>query len=353
MSTISLSKAEKSYITAGLKQSVPQRTDGRNLTDYRSIALETGVAPVANGSARLCIGRNLNDNGGGTEIIAATKLEVETISIDESSEGREGGRFVVNVSCSPAAYPHLTQIALEDLQHDLTTILHTTITHPTLHPKNLIILPRKKSWLLHLDLLILADAGNTLDALFLAARAALWDTKVPRTRSVEYKAPKSNVKDETGFAGANTTVEGGDMDVDETAPSGFDTRSQARRATDFELPDYWDEGENLDGRDRWPVGVTLNLTPPVHFLDATLQEEAAVPLRFLLVFSFSSPSNTPTLQGIRTLGGGEVSLSQIKDLTEAGQNYANELYTALNAKLKDEDIRRTQIAQERFAATRR
>lgn len=98
MSAISLSKAEKSYITAGLAQTTPQRADGRGLTDYRSVALETGVAPLANGSARLCIGRNVNDNGGGTEILAATKLEVESISADVSNEGQEGGRFVVNVS---------------------------------------------------------------------------------------------------------------------------------------------------------------------------------------------------------------------------------------------------------------
>lgn len=158
-------------------------------------------------------------------------------------------------SSSPAAYPHLTQTALDDLQHDLTSILHATLTHPSLHPKNLTILPRKKSWLLHLDLLVLSDAGNTFDALFLAARAALWDTKVPRTRSVEYKAPRSTA----AGAGANTTVEGGDMNVDVLAPSGFDTRAQVSRATDFELPDYWDEGEILDRRDRWPVCVTLNL----------------------------------------------------------------------------------------------
>lgn len=98
MSTISLSKAEKSYITAGLNQSPPHRADGRNLTDYRLIALETGAADLANGSARICIGRNANDNGGGTEILAATKLEVESISVDGSGEGQEGGRFVVNVS---------------------------------------------------------------------------------------------------------------------------------------------------------------------------------------------------------------------------------------------------------------
>lgn len=149
--------------------------------------------------------------------------------------------------------------AIEDIQHDLTTILHTTLTHPTLHPKNLTIVPRRRSWLLHLDLLILADAGNTLDALFLAARAALWDTKVPRTRSIEYEAPQSTVKGDRAFASVNETVDGEDMDVDEIVPSGFDTRAEVKRATDFELPDYWDEGEDLDGRERWPLCVTLNL----------------------------------------------------------------------------------------------
>lgn len=62
--------------------------------DFRTVALETGVAPVANGSARLSIGRSLHDGGGGTEVLAASKLEVE--SIDE--EGVDGGRIVCTVS---------------------------------------------------------------------------------------------------------------------------------------------------------------------------------------------------------------------------------------------------------------
>ncbi|KAF7775740.1 hypothetical protein Agabi119p4_4133 [Agaricus bisporus var. burnettii] len=348
MSTVLLSKAEKSYITAGLKQNPPQRADGRHLTDFRLISLETGIADLANGSSRISIGRNVNDNGGGTEIFAATKLEVESISVAETSEGREGGRLAINVSCSPAAYPHLTQITLEDYQHDLTAILHATLSHSSLHPNNLSIIPGKKSWLLHLDLLILSDAGNIHDALFLAARAALWDTKVPKTRSVEYKAPKSNISG----SGAN---EASDMDVDTAATSGFSTRTHLTHATDFELPDYWDEGEVLNGRDRWPVCVTLNLVPPIHFLDATPQEEAAVPRRLLLMFSFppSSSSLEPTLQAMRTLGTGELSLAQIKDLIQIGQKHALDLYTALNVKLKDEDVRRTLKAQERFASARR
>ena len=133
----------------------------------------------------------------------------------------------------------------------MSAVLHQTLSHHSLHPKNLGIIRRKKSWLLNLDLIVLSDSGNIYDAMFMAARAALWDTKVPRTRSVEYKAMK----------GGTMWRERGDddMDIEASIRSGFDTRQYTNKATDFELPDYWDEGEVLDGRDKWPVCVTLNL----------------------------------------------------------------------------------------------
>ncbi|KAF5370520.1 hypothetical protein D9615_010352 [Tricholomella constricta] len=245
------------------------------------------------------------------------------------------------VASSPSAYPHLSSSALDDLQADLTILLHQTLSHRSLHPKNLGILPKKKSWLLNLDVLVLSDAGNILDALFMASRAALWDTRVPRTRGVEYKARPQK-------AGGDTTAQGGrgDMDVDEDTQSGFDTRT-IHKATDFELPDYWDEGEPLDGRAQWPVSVTLNLEHPIHFLDATAQEEAATPLRLLLAFSFPSPAS-PVMQAMRMLGPGELAPSHLKELVKVGEQYAREISTALNSKLKEEDIRRNQKAREIF-----
>jgi len=131
----------------------------------------------------------------------------------------------------------------------MTAILHATLSHPTVRPKNLCILPGKKSWLLNLDVIVFSDAGNIFDAIFMAARAALWDTKVPRTRSVQYRAKKSDRKEATQA-----------MDVDETVHVGsaLDTRETVQ-VSDFELPDYWDEGEPLDGRQAWPVCLTLNL----------------------------------------------------------------------------------------------
>ncbi|KAF5338799.1 hypothetical protein D9758_012050 [Tetrapyrgos nigripes] len=334
MASTSISKAEKSYIQAGLLASPSRRTDGRGLSDFRPISLETGVAPLANGSARLSIGHNPHDGSSGTEVLAAAKLEVENST--------DSGRIACSVSCSPSAYPNLSTGALDDFQHDLTTVLNQTLSDRSLHPSNLVILPGKKSWLLNLDIVVLADSGNIYDALFMAARAALWDTKVPRTRSVEYKAKKNESVSKSTVGGS------GDMDMDQDTASGLDTRQIISNAIDFELPDYWDEGEVLDGRDRWPLCVTLNLVPPVHYLDALPLEEASTPVRLLLVFSFPSASS-PTVQAMRMLGSGELSVAEIKTLVTEGEKYAKEMMTALTFKLKEEDVRWGQKAREKFA----
>lgn len=240
---------------------------------------------------------------------------------------------------SPAAYSYLPAAALDDLQHDYATVLHDVLSHASLRPPNLGIIPGRKAWLLTLDLMVLSDAGNVYDALFMAARAALWDTHVPRTRAVEYR------RDNGGRA-----KDGDDMDVDPESRSGLDTRSKAS-ATDFELEDSWDEGPPLGGRDDWPVCITLNLFPGLHFLDATTQEEAAAPVRLLLMYSFSAKS-TAALHGMHLLGVGNIDLAQIESLVKEGEKYALEIYTALNAKLKDEDLRRTDKARLKFSSAR-
>lgn len=95
-----LSKSEKTYIQTSLQSPSPSRADGRPLYDYRSIAIETGVAPLANGSVRVNIGKN-SSSGGGTEVLGAVKLEVENVS------GKTDGRIVCSVSWC-VAYPYIS-----------------------------------------------------------------------------------------------------------------------------------------------------------------------------------------------------------------------------------------------------
>ena len=95
MAAVLLSKSESAYIQASLQANPPLRADGRALLDFRTVLLETGVAPLANGSARLNIGKMTREGGGGTEVLAAVKLEVEDI---ESGDGVEGGRIMSSVT---------------------------------------------------------------------------------------------------------------------------------------------------------------------------------------------------------------------------------------------------------------
>ncbi|KAH8827231.1 ribosomal protein S5 domain 2-type protein [Flagelloscypha sp. PMI_526] len=322
--TISLSKSEKSYISSGFISSTPSRADGRALDVYRPIFLETGTAPLANGSAKVNIGKNAHDHGGGTEIIAACKLEVENVGGDD--EGVDGGRTLCHVTCSPAAYPHLSTNAIEDLAADLTNFVQTILGHPTLHPPDLAIIPGKKSWALHLDLLVISDSGNVYDALFMAAHSALWDLRVPRTQSIEFRQ------------GGSTTDDIEMADEVQQQKSSLDTRNLNMTASDFELTDSWDEGAPLKGREKWPVCVTINLAPPTHYIDATLAEEAATPHKLLLVFSFEKLDLK--LQGMQFMGPAELNMDQIKTLIPAGQKYAHTLYSGLQSKLLEEDSRR-------------
>jgi len=175
----------------------------------------------------------------------------------------------------------------------------------------------------------------------MAARAALWDTKVPRTRAVQYRA-----KPYGSSSGDNMQV---DPENDQETTSGFDTRQMAATAADFELPDYWDEGETLGGREKWPVCVTLNILPPAHFLDASIHEEASVPLRLILAFSFP-PGSPASLQAMRLLGPGELDLGLMRSLITDGEKHAKALFSALEAKLREEDTRRNIKARTQFAA---
>lgn len=78
-----ISKAEVGYIRDGLTADFPSRADGRGLTDFRPIFVETGVAELANGSGRAILGGSGGIGIGtaelGTEVIVAAQLEVEEI----------------------------------------------------------------------------------------------------------------------------------------------------------------------------------------------------------------------------------------------------------------------------------
>ena len=112
-----LSKSERAYIQSSLQANPPLRADGRALLDFRTVLLETGVAQLANGSARLNIGKMSQEGGGGTEIMAAVKLEVEDV---QTGDGVDGGRVVCSVTWCVVIHIRFTRVQTSMFERQLS-----------------------------------------------------------------------------------------------------------------------------------------------------------------------------------------------------------------------------------------
>lgn len=191
------------------------------------------------------------------------------------------------------------------------------------HPQ-LSIIQDKKSWVVHVDALILsADGGNLYDALIIAARAALWDLKIPRTKGTGYEtAPNLMAEEEDGM----------DRDVD---MAGFSALLKGHKRgkgneIDFELDCYWDEGDPLQDRELFPVSVTLNLvchrrafenalrlkqTIQSPYLDANRQEEEATSSRLLVAVN-----GRGNICNMRQDGHGEIGFDALDGFLDVRQS---------------------------------
>ncbi|KAJ4460100.1 putative exosome complex component RRP42 [Paratrimastix pyriformis] len=237
-----LSAGERSFIEDGIAAGI--RVDGRAPFTFREMTLEVDVLPQANGSARLQLGSRTSK----TNVLVGVKAELgrylskaesaaATVEQDDSDErpvaSQLGGRIDVTVQCTagvhisdPMLWSHSSQspeavaapepaatsgvdgaadadasagatqlgatqgggegtLTSEEteqlLSQRLTTLLNTGGAYKSL----LEVVPAQYYWILHVDALVFEDNGNLLDALALATRAALHNTRVPRLKSTE------------------------------------------------------------------------------------------------------------------------------------------------------------------------
>jgi exosome complex component RRP42 len=76
----------------------------------------------------------------------------------------------------------------EDISSDLTQLLSHLFQPNTLlcvDFKKLCIIEGSQCWVIYIDALVLSMAGNVVDALFLATKAALCTTLIPGTRLID------------------------------------------------------------------------------------------------------------------------------------------------------------------------
>ena len=152
-----LSQPEVEYIIEGVKANV--RTDGRERLQYREFRCEADVIDQANGSVRLWLGA--------TEVLVGIKCELET----PSAQSPDCGRFEVLVRKAGT----VTQQSVE-----AERIVHVALTNAAPEMlRRLCVAPGRLAWVVYVDVVVVEDDGNVIDAVALAVRAALLHTQIP------------------------------------------------------------------------------------------------------------------------------------------------------------------------------
>ena len=145
-----------------------QRIDGRELTAIREVHLETGFLKKAEGSCRVRLGKSM--------VYAGVKAEVGTPFPDTPEEGV----LIVNIELSPIASPFFESGPPTKESIELARVVDRTIRESgVLEVKKLVVTPGLKVWIVFVDLYVMADDGNLIDASTIAAMAALATTKIP------------------------------------------------------------------------------------------------------------------------------------------------------------------------------
>ncbi|XP_023947388.2 exosome complex component RRP42 isoform X1 [Bicyclus anynana] len=166
MAGILLSHTEKVYITHGVKNEY--RSDGRSNIDYRPMELETDVVSHASGSARLRLAN--------TDILVGVKTEIDVPKPDKPGLGK----IEFFVDCSANATPEFEGRGGEQLANSISNImLRAYQSAQAFNLKQLCIFEGKQCWKLYIDILILECGGNLCDAVSLAVKAALFNTRIP------------------------------------------------------------------------------------------------------------------------------------------------------------------------------
>ncbi|XP_050671091.1 exosome complex component RRP42 [Leptidea sinapis] len=170
MSGVPLSLTEIFYIEEGVNDDF--RSDGRSNIDYRPMELETDVVSHASGSARLRLAN--------TDILVGVKTEIDVPKPDMPREGK----IDFFVDCSANATPEFEGRGGEQLATRISNMLQKAYhSSQAFDLTQLCIFEGKQCWKLYVDILILECGGNLCDAVSLAVKAALFNTRIPLVKA--------------------------------------------------------------------------------------------------------------------------------------------------------------------------
>lgn len=169
---------KRDYILNVVKNN--KRIDGRKFDEYRKISIKKGfVEGKAEGSAYVKIGD--------TEVLAGVKIGVGDPYPDTPDEGV----ITVGAEFRPIASPSFSSGPPTPAAIELARVVDRGIRESKCITTTELVVPdsesvdsngkaTKKIWMVIIDIHIINDAGNLIDASGIAAISALLDTKLPK-----------------------------------------------------------------------------------------------------------------------------------------------------------------------------
>ncbi|KAI8504416.1 Exosome complex component RRP42 [Branchiostoma belcheri] len=280
-----LSDAERLFIVHGVQDDL--RSDGRACEDYRHVEVETDVVSNTSGSARLRLGN--------TDILVGVKAEM-----GEPDPGRpKEGKLEFFVDCSANASPEFEGRGGEELAIEVSNALQRIFnSKSTLDLTALCIIPGGQCWVLFVDVLVLECGGNLFDAVSLAVKAALYNTRIPTV--------------------IVTADDEGQQEI--------------------ELSDDPYDVKRLDV-DNVPLIVTLSKIGHRHVVDASWEEELCSLARLTV-----GVTQKGTIAGLNKEGSGSLDPESIYEMIESGKKVGVVLNSRLKEALeKEENSKREKI----------
>ncbi len=174
-----------------------ERADGRSFDQYREISIERDVIKKAEGSALVKLGSS--------QVLVGVKMQPGEPFPDSPNRGV----IITNAELVPLASPTFEPGPPNEVGIELARVVDRGVRESkAVDLEALCIVPGKQVWIIFIDVHILDDCGNILDAASLGAITALLTAKVPASKfglGDDYTLP---VKD---IPIATTAIEFGDV----------------------------------------------------------------------------------------------------------------------------------------------
>ena len=158
---------KRDYIQNLIKEG--KRIDGRGFEDRRTVTVEKGVAAEkAPGSARIRLGE--------TDVIAGVSMDVGEPYPDSPNDGV----MSVTAELRPIADPNFELGPPREDAIELARVVDRGIRESKCIDTGKLQISEDKVWVIFIDIHILNNAGNLIDAAGIAAISALLDARMPK-----------------------------------------------------------------------------------------------------------------------------------------------------------------------------